>query len=497
MLALCLALAATPTPPVPPDELPRLLERWADEYVAPIMTADERRAWQRRSTPAERLEFIESFWRRRDPDPTTTVNEARRDYRHRYVEVIRRFAAGRPGWRTDRGRTYLLLGPPATIWRHPGGRDGQGFPTEVWTYHELPAARLERSIELTFVDFSGTGDHRLVSDDQLVFSTRGGLEGRGLEALARIGPDGQWLRGPPPDQARAGRDGFEHLERLAEIQRLGVGPLDPAGRVELEVVYDHLAVRAATTGFLAEAGRTLLAVTFDLPAGPLRAAEPDRPVRLDCSAVLETLDGRPAARHGQRIELVIPADAPADARLTSSLGLTAPPGDYRLKLAVVEPARRRAGGVARPVRLEDLTGEAPRLSQPVLIGGETPADGPPGGDPFRVGDRHLTPAIEHRAPAGTSLPILVQAYGLPPAGLPLTLALLDPGGSARVVASAGRLMPQAGDRLTVRTELDTTGIPPGVYRLELALGPDAVGQARRRLEVELTRPEPSATGSGS
>lgn len=74
--------------------------------------------------PETRADFIEDFWKRRDPIPETEVNEFREAYYNRIEEANRFFkSGGRPGWLQDRGRVYILFGPPDERQTNPmGGR---------------------------------------------------------------------------------------------------------------------------------------------------------------------------------------------------------------------------------------------------------------------------------------------------------------------------------------------------------------------------------------
>ena len=103
-------------------------------------------------TDAERERFIAEFWRRRDPDPRTDKNEYREEYYGRLAYANEHFPFGEvPGWRTDRGRTFLMFGRPDEVQRSAGG--------EVWLYKFVPA--LGSGVRFEFVDQAGTGDYRL------------------------------------------------------------------------------------------------------------------------------------------------------------------------------------------------------------------------------------------------------------------------------------------------------------------------------------------------
>lgn len=94
--------------------------------------------------------FQEEFWKRRDPDPSTEENEFKEEYFQRISEADRLFSGGRPGWLQDRGRIYILFGPPSA--RHTYSTDPN--PREVWYYGNFP---------VIFIDRMGLGDFKLVS----------------------------------------------------------------------------------------------------------------------------------------------------------------------------------------------------------------------------------------------------------------------------------------------------------------------------------------------
>ena len=101
---------------------------------------------------SEKREFQEEFWSRRDPDPYTGENEFKEEYFRRIDEANRLFHGGRPGWLQDRGRIYILLGPPTE--RHTYSMQSDTKPREVWYYGNFP---------VIFIDHIGTGDYKLES----------------------------------------------------------------------------------------------------------------------------------------------------------------------------------------------------------------------------------------------------------------------------------------------------------------------------------------------
>src|SRR5579863_5304807 len=129
-------------------ELETPYKKWLNEEVVYIISDEERKAFNRLQTDEERQQFIEQFWLRRDPTPDTEENEFREEHYRRIAYANDQFASGIPGWKTDRGRTYIQYGPPDEIESHPsggtyerpaeeGGGETSTFPFEQWRYRYL------------------------------------------------------------------------------------------------------------------------------------------------------------------------------------------------------------------------------------------------------------------------------------------------------------------------------------------------------------------------
>ncbi len=149
--------------------------KWLKEDVVYIITPQEREVFEALTTPDEKDNFIEQFWRRRDSDPETADNEFKIEHYRRILYSNERFSAGIPGWKTDRGRIYIKFGPPDNIESMPAGghyhrerKEGGGhtsvFPFERWEYRYIEG--VGDDIELEFVDDGGGGLYELTYDPQ-------------------------------------------------------------------------------------------------------------------------------------------------------------------------------------------------------------------------------------------------------------------------------------------------------------------------------------------
>ncbi len=96
-------------------ELESPYQKWMTEDVAYIISDEERKAFKRLNTDDERENFIEQFWMRRDPTPDTEENEFKEEHYRRIAYANEHYASGIPGWKTDRGRIYIVYGPPDEI----------------------------------------------------------------------------------------------------------------------------------------------------------------------------------------------------------------------------------------------------------------------------------------------------------------------------------------------------------------------------------------------
>jgi len=155
------------------QELKGPYKKWVDEDVRWIITDQELQAFKSLGNDEERDQFIEQFWLRRNPNPDSPENEFREQHYQRIAYANEHFAAGKPGWRTDRGHIYISFGKPDSIDSHPSGgnyerpmEEGGGststFPFEVWHYRYLEG--IGDNIDVEFVDTCMCGDYHMTID---------------------------------------------------------------------------------------------------------------------------------------------------------------------------------------------------------------------------------------------------------------------------------------------------------------------------------------------
>src|SRR5271156_5528990 len=215
-------------------ELSKTYRKWLDEDVRWIISDEERSAFKQLSNDEERDQFIEGFWQRRDPTPDTEENEFKEEHYRRIEYANEHFAAGLPGWKTDRGRIYIMYGPADEIDAHPSGgtydrpiEEGGGttstFPFEDWRYRYLEG--IGQEVEIEFVDTCMCGDYHMTIDrgekDALLHTPNGGetlYEQMGLASKAdRFTSNGLETLGPGPNSTTQASKEFDRLERFAKL----------------------------------------------------------------------------------------------------------------------------------------------------------------------------------------------------------------------------------------------------------------------------------------
>lgn len=147
-------------------------QKWLHEDVVYIISDQEKTAFERLTTDEERHHFVEQFWARRNPAPGASGNKFKQEHYRRIAYANEHWAWNLPGWKTDRGRIYIMYGPPDEIDSHPSGgpyerptSEGGGTvvtcPFEDWRYSHFEGIG---SLSIEFVDPASSGEFRMTLD---------------------------------------------------------------------------------------------------------------------------------------------------------------------------------------------------------------------------------------------------------------------------------------------------------------------------------------------
>ena len=215
------------------DELKGVYKKWLDEDVRWIITDEEVKAFKTLSNDEERDQFIEQFWLRRNPNPDSPENEFKDEHYARIAYANEHFAAGKPGWMTDRGHIYIAFGKPDSIDSHPSGgnyerpiEEGGGntstFPFELWHYRYL--ASVGDNVDIEFVDTCMCGDYHATIDrsekDALKHTPGAGqtmYEQMGMSKQSDRFQGGMEQLGNGPMASMEQSKQFDRLDRFAKI----------------------------------------------------------------------------------------------------------------------------------------------------------------------------------------------------------------------------------------------------------------------------------------
>jgi GWxTD domain-containing protein len=367
-------------------ELSSTYKRWLEEDVRYIITPEELAAFRQLSNDEERDQFLEQFWLRRDPTPDTPENEFREEHYRRIAYANEHFAAGIAGWRTDRGRIYVIWGAPDQIEAHPagglyertmeeGGGETNTFPFERWRYREL--AGIGQEITLEFVDRCSCNDYHLSSNpnekDALLYTPGGGAtdyEALGLASrLQRLNP---LSANPGPMQEMQNGKQFDRLQMLAKVQ----AP-PPVKFKDLEEVITH---KISLNSMPFDVRTDYVRLTSESTMVPVTLQIKNRDVTFVSTDGIEhgtvhifgrvtNLTGRVVQTFEDTVEVNVPQGLLEQTMEHSALywkSVPLRPGRYRLDIVVKDMGGDRAGTWSRSIMVPEYTDDRLASSSVIL-----------------------------------------------------------------------------------------------------------------------------------
>src|SRR5205809_1738375 len=485
-------------------ELKKAYKDWLDKDVTYIITDEERKAWKKLETDDERERFIEEFWRRRDPDPDTDENEFREEYYERIAYANEHFASGIPGWKTDRGRIWIMYGKPDETETHPaggaynresyeGGGSTSTYPFERWFYRYL--AGVGSGVEIEFVDPTGSGEYRIARNpdekDALLHVPGAGLtlaEDMGLsnkgDRISNLGGVGM------PNYQREQDSPFSRLQILADLQRPPqIKFNDLASAVNTPVIEDNPLNFDVRVDFFRQSDeRVITAFTVQTDnqnlvfkdSGGLQEAQ------LNIFGKITHVSGRRAGVFEDPVITRATTEELTEAKGRKSAyqkAVALAPGRYRVDIIVRDIASGATG--VRHVGFEVPKYDTSKLSTSTLVLaakleglGDQPAVGM-----FTIGNVKVIPNVSGTYHKGTPVGIYLQIYN---AGIDQTTlrpsvdveyALMKDGKEIFKAPEDSRGNSDAGQRLTLARLLDSRSLNPGDYSIEVRVRDRVSGQS--------------------
>jgi GWxTD domain-containing protein len=368
-------------------ELSKVYKKWLNEDVVWIITDEERAAFKQLSNDEERDNFIEAFWQRRDPTPDTEENEYKEEHYRRIAYANEHFAAGIPGWKSDRGRMYIMYGPADEIDSHPSGgtydrpmEEGGGttstFPFETWRYRYLEGIGQEVMIE--FVDTCMCGDFHMTLDrsekDALKYTPNAGLtmyEEMGQASKSSRFNGGLEQLGAGPFSAQQSTKQFDRLEQFSKLQ--APPPIKYKDLAELVTtkLITNLMPFDVRTDFVKVTGDTVLVpITIQLKYRDITFANKDGVQRGTVNIFMRvtTLTGKIVQTQEEPVQVDVPAELlPRTAENSAVYWKALPlrPGRYKVDIAVKDVNGDRKGLWSRGIVVPEYSDD--KLSTSSLI----------------------------------------------------------------------------------------------------------------------------------
>jgi len=485
-------------------ELNKAYKDWLEKDVAYIITDEERKAFKKLQTDDERERFIEEFWRRRDPDPDTDENEYREEYYERIAYANEHFASGIPGWKTDRGRIWIMYGKPDETESHPaggaynresyeGGGSTSTYPFERWFYRYL--AGVGSGIEIEFVDPTGSGEYRIARNPDekdallhvpgagLTLAEEMGLSNKG-DRISNLGGVGM------PNYQREQDSPFSRLQILSDLMRPPqIKFNDLASAVNTPVIEDNPLNFDVRVDFFRQSDeRVITAFTVQTDnqnlvfkdSGGLQEAT------LNIFGKITHVSGRRAGVFEDPVTTRATPEELTEAKERKSAyqkAVALTPGRYRVDVIVRDTASGATG--VRHVGFEVPKYDTAKLSTSTLVLaakleglGDQPAVGM-----FTIGNVKVIPNVSGTYHKGTPVGIYLQIYN---AGIDQTTlrpsvdveyALMKDGKEIFKAPEDWRGNSDAGQRLTLARLLDSRTLNPGDYSIEVRVRDRVSGQS--------------------
>ena len=485
-------------------ELKKAYKDWLEKDVTYVITDEERKAFKKLATDDERERFIEEFWRRRDPDPDTDENEFKEEYYERIAYANEHFASGIPGWKSDRGRIWIMYGKPDERETHPSGGnyerpsyEGGGstttYPFEVWFYRYL--AGVGSGIEIEFVDPTGSGEYRIArSPDEkdamlnipgagLTLSEQLGLTSKAdrVSGVSSIGNNNYTREQDSP---------FSRLQLLADLSRPPqVKFNDLASAVNTGVIEENpLNFEVRVDFFRQSDERVITAITIQVENKDLVFQDSGglQQARINIFGRITSVAGRRAGVFEDPVITTATPEELTDARGRKSAyqkAVALPPGTYKVDVIVRDVASGATG--VRHIALPVPKYDPQKLSTSTLVLAaklENMGDRPAVGQ-FVIGQAKVIPNVSGIYRRGEPVGVYMQVYN---AGIDQTTlrpsvdveyALMKDGKEVGKQAEDWRGMSDSGQRLTLARLIDTRQLSPGEYELAIRIRDRVSGQA--------------------
>jgi GWxTD domain-containing protein len=480
-------------------ELDTPYKQWLSEDVVYIISPEERQSFLQLETNEEREQAIEQFWLRRSSNPDLPENDFKEEHYRRIAYANEHFASGIPGWKTDRGRMYIMWGPADEVEAHPtggtydrpmdeGGGSTTTYPWETWRYRYMEG--IGENVIWEFVDPSGSGEYHLTMDpgekDALLH-----VPGAGLSLLESMGmasktdrftrADGMTtpttLGGTPSSM-----DEFNRLEQYSKaFKPPEVKYKDLEAIVTARIVRDQVHFTWRTDYMKVTNDTVLVPVTVQVPNSQLSydMKEGVHSATLNVFGRVSSLTGRVV----QTFEDPVSRDFPdslfqQSVKLQSIYQKAIPlrPGLYRLDIVIKDVKSGNVGVINTRLQVPRFEDDKLETSSLIVADGSKLEHVPSkqiGTGQFVLGSTKVVPRIDGEFQSSEKLGIYMQVYNLKPdekthksnASFVYTVKKGDQ--QIMQFKETSEEMKQTGEQVTIERLLPLATLTPGKYSLEV------------------------------
>jgi len=478
-------------------------KKWVEEDVLYIITEDEKATFKALRNDEERESFIEQFWLRRNPTQRLGDNPFREEHYRRIAFANQHFASGIPGWRTDRGRIYIMYGEPDQKESHPTGgtyyrptNEGGGstttFPFEKWWYRYIEG--VDSDVEIEFVDPTFSGEYRIAmhpdEKDALLH-----VPGQGLTTAEELGLADKsdrlsanptiWFEGSAQTYGMGARDSpFSRMEQYFNVQRPPkIKYEDLKIAVSTRINYDPLPYNVRLDYVRLSTDKILVPITVDISNQSLefqKELDVNR-ASLNVYGMVTTLTNRIAWEFEEEIVAEFSDEnfeIGKDQRSQFQKLISLPPGQrYKLDLVLKDVNSEKMGTQTIPISTPKYKDGTLQSSSVILARSVKRAPQSLDRlDQYVLGDLKVVPMVSLEFLPGQNLIPYVQIYNVaidqttlkPSIEVVYTIKNGDKVISEQEDLTGNSLQLFSGERVVLLTSIPLEAILPGDYTLEIS-----------------------------
>ena len=478
-------------------EMESAYKKWLTDEVPYIITDDERAAFKKLSTDDEREQFVEQFWERRNPNPGSPENEFKEEYYRRIAYTNEHYASGIPGWKTDRGRIYIMYGPPDEVESHPsggsyvrppeeGGGETSTYPFETWRYRYIDG--IGTNIILEFVDPTMTGEYHMTMDpgekDALLH-----VPGAGLTQMEAMGMASKRDRFTRTDGMTIGQSLGGTPESMNEFTRLDLyAKIFKPPSVKFKDLKAVVTSRLSAQLLPFDVRTDFMRVTEESVLTPITVQVANRDLQFDnkggiMHAVMDifgqvtTLSGRMASTFEDSMVLDVPENdfqRYVDRKSVYQKVVPLRPGLYKVSVVLKDDINGHMGSLELRIKVPRFNDDQLAASSLILADLIQPLPtSQVGTGPFVIGGTKVRPSVNQQFTREQNLGIYMQVYNLgldPQTHRPsadIQYEILKDGKALLTQTEQAAKIANASQQITLQKTMPLSSLQPGKYTVQI------------------------------